>query len=472
MAGASGAAPAIRSTTPRCPPGQGTGTNRGGENATVRAAVVTGTLLALATLLVLYFLVRVWPPAPPLSLSGGGAPTPTTTPVPDTTTPAGQVPATTVVVQAAPNPPVRLFGALLQVDREARLFIVVALAGALGGLVYALRSLTWYAGNRNLKYSWMMTYYLQPIVGAGLATITYVVLRGGLVVVTTQASPDVVNPFGFAAFGALVGLFSAQAAEWLKRIFEQVFAPAMKGKDPAIEVRIADIQPEQAPVGSEVVITGVGLADTQRVTFGGVEATNLQKVSATELRVTVPDGAVSGLVTVHTPAGVADSPRPFTVGELRQAAGAAPTPRARAGSPTSGGAPPEPDPDEHADAPRTPPRGARRTTGRTGRAGGHELPGARMRRIAAILKAGGSASPRCRVGTTRGRSHLEPRAIVCPTPPPPTPPPPPPPPLYPPTPLTKAAVTAFQRRRGIAPVTGAVGPRTWYALWDRPRPGG
>ena len=39
-------------------------------------------------------------------------------------------------------------------------------------------------------------------------------------------------------------------------------------------------------------------------------------------------------------------------------------------------------------------------------------------------------------------------------------------------PLTKAAVTAFPRRRGIAPVTGAVGPRTWYALWDRPRPGG
>jgi hypothetical protein len=289
----------------------------GGENATVRAAVATGTLLALATLLVLYLLVQVWPPAPPPALSGGSAPAPTTTTTtgPDTTTQAGQVPATTVVVQAAPNPPVRLFGAEVQVDREARLFIVVALAGALGGLVYALRSLTWYAGNRNLKYSWMMTYYLQPIVGAALAVITYVVLRGGLVVVTTQASPDVVNPFGFAAFGALVGLFSAQAAEWLKRIFEQVFAPAMKGKDPAIEVRITDVKPEQGPVGTEVVITGIGLADTQRVTFGGVEATNLRKVSATELRVTVPDGAVSGLVTVHTAAGTADSPRTFTVGE-------------------------------------------------------------------------------------------------------------------------------------------------------------
>lgn len=348
MAGASGSdtGDQVDDTAPPADPG---GEHEpGGENATVRAAVVSGTLLALATLLVLYFLVQVWPPAPPPSLSGGGAPAPTTTPVPDTTTPAGQVPATTVVVQAAPNPPVRLFGARLQVDREARLFIVVALAGALGGLVYALRSLTWYAGNRNLKYSWMMTYYLQPIVGAGLATITYVVLRGGLVVVTTQASPDVVNPFGFAAFGALVGLFSAQAAEWLKRIFEQVFAPAMKGKDPAIEVRITDIQPNPSPVGSEVVITGVGLADTQRVTFGGVEATSLQRVSATELRVTVPDGAMSGLVTVHTPAGMADSPRPFTVGEL-----VAPPPgdEGDGGEPDLGEEqPPEPDPDEHAEA--------------------------------------------------------------------------------------------------------------------------
>jgi len=35
-------------------------------------------------------------------------------------------------------------------------------------------------------------------------------------------------------------------------------------------------------------------------------------------------------------------------------------------------------------------------------------------------------------------------------------------------PKTKAAVATFQRRRQLAPVTGAVGPRTWYALWDKP----
>jgi hypothetical protein len=133
-------------------------------------------------------------------------------------------------------------------------------------------------------------------------------------------------------------LFSAQAAEWLKRIFEQVFTPAPKGKDPAIELRITDVQPAQAPVGTEIVITGTGLGDVQRVTFGGVEAPNLRKVSATELRVTVPDGAVDGLITIHTPAGTADSPRPFMVGEL-----AAPPPG-------EDERPPESDPEENLEA--------------------------------------------------------------------------------------------------------------------------
>jgi peptidoglycan hydrolase-like protein with peptidoglycan-binding domain len=35
-------------------------------------------------------------------------------------------------------------------------------------------------------------------------------------------------------------------------------------------------------------------------------------------------------------------------------------------------------------------------------------------------------------------------------------------------PKTKAAVEAFQQRRDLSPVTGAVGPRTWYALFDKP----
>jgi len=120
----------------------------------------------------------------------------------------------------------------------------------------------------------------------------------------------VVNPFGFAAIGALVGLFSSQAAEWLKRIFEQVFTSAMKGKDAAVEITSFD--PVEGSEGTPVLITGTGFAGVQSVTFGGVEAT-MSQASDTELLVTVPTGAKSGPITIRTPAGTATSTRPFTV---------------------------------------------------------------------------------------------------------------------------------------------------------------
>jgi N-acetyl-anhydromuramyl-L-alanine amidase AmpD len=36
-------------------------------------------------------------------------------------------------------------------------------------------------------------------------------------------------------------------------------------------------------------------------------------------------------------------------------------------------------------------------------------------------------------------------------------------------PKTEAAVVAFQQQRHLSPAKGRVDPRTWYALWDKPR---
>jgi len=317
------------------PPGRCSGSQEmGGETARLRDAGLAGILLALVVLLAIYSLVAFWPPAPPPPLAEAAPtttttttpqPTTTTTPEPTTTT-SGETAGgagtsttgnitttTTVVMEQASNPPVHFLGRTFQVRREARLFLVVALTGALGGLVHALRSLVWYTGNRNLKYSWLLTYSLQPFIGAALATITYVVLRGGLVVVTSQAGADVANPFGFAAFGGLVGLFSVQATEWLKRVFEQVFAPAPQGKDLAMEPRIAEFDPRHGQVGAVVTITGSGFSNLQAVMFNKVAATNVSRVSDTEVRAVVPEGATSGVITVVTAAGPVDSPEPYEV---------------------------------------------------------------------------------------------------------------------------------------------------------------
>jgi IPT/TIG domain len=321
----------------------------GRETATLRAAGLTGAFLALAAIVVLYVLVAVWPPAPAPAAAPATA---TTTTGPTTTTAAGQATTpTTIVVQVAPNPPVRLFGWDVLLEREARLFLVVALAGTLGGLVYALRSLAWYTGNRNLKYSWLLTYLLQPVVGAALAIITYVVARGGLIVVTTQASSDTVNPFGFAAIGGLVGLFSNQAAEWLKRIFEQVFTAAPKGKDAAVEITAFD--PAEGAAGTLVVIQGTGFTGVQTVTFGGVEATGVTQATDTELRVVVPDGARAGPspITVTSPLGTATSTRAFTVLPPAEEEAAAPTGEEAEAEPVAGEEEvPAFDPEEHLEA--------------------------------------------------------------------------------------------------------------------------
>jgi IPT/TIG domain len=323
----------------------------GRETATLRAAGITGTFLALAAIVVLYVLVAVWPPAPAPATAPATAATTTTT-GPTTTTAAGQATTpTTIVVQGAPNPPVQLFGLDVQLEREARLFLVVALAGTLGGLVYALRSLAWYTGNRNLKYSWLLTYLLQPVVGAALATITYVVARGGLIVVTTQASSDTVNPFGFAAIGGLVGLFSNQAAEWLKRIFEQVFTAAPKGKDAAVEITAFD--PAEGAAGTLVVIQGTGFTGVQTVSFGGVEATGVTQATDTELRVVVPDGAKAGPgpITVTSPLGTATSTQAFNVLPPAEEEAAGPTGEEAEEEPVAGEEEvPAFDPEEHLEA--------------------------------------------------------------------------------------------------------------------------
>ncbi len=114
-------------------------------------------------------------------------------------------------------------------DQEIRLFLIVAVAGALGGEVHALRSLTWYVGNRNLVWSWMLYYILVPVVSASLGIVFYLVIRGGFF--SPAASISETSPFGFAALAALTGMFSQSAAEKLKEVADTVLKKPPAGKD-------------------------------------------------------------------------------------------------------------------------------------------------------------------------------------------------------------------------------------------------
>jgi hypothetical protein len=198
------------------------------------------------------------------------------------------------------------------VSQEYRLLVIVAVAGALGAMVHALRSLYWYTGNRRLVRSWLLMYLLLPFVGALLALIVYFVFRAGFV--TGLGSTQEVSPYGSAAIAALVGLYTEQAAAKLREVFSTLLSPAEKGTDhvPPNLPDITGFAPPSGPVGARVTITGSGFTGTRSVEFTGAAASPTA-VSGTEITVTVPAGAQTGPLQVITPAGTATTTTPFTV---------------------------------------------------------------------------------------------------------------------------------------------------------------
>lgn len=164
----------------------------------VGIALIT-VYLILVSILLLYSLVQFWPPAAP---AAGSAPTPS---------------------------PVAFLFWTFSVSDEVRLIFIVAMAGALGSLVHALRSLYWYVGNRELVFSWLVKYILLPFVGSTLGLVFYFVIRGGFF--SPEATIEQTSPFGFAGLGALVGMFSEQAVLKLKEVAETLLTKPEAGKD-------------------------------------------------------------------------------------------------------------------------------------------------------------------------------------------------------------------------------------------------
>ena len=125
----------------------------------------------------------------------------------------------------------RLFGGLfkVRVSGEACLILLVILSSCLGGFVYIASSFVYHVGNKTFTTHWVFWYVIRLFIGIALALIFYFVLRGGLL--TTTGSSQFINPFGIAGVGGLVGLFSKQATEKLKEVFDTVFQVKTSGDD-------------------------------------------------------------------------------------------------------------------------------------------------------------------------------------------------------------------------------------------------
>jgi uncharacterized repeat protein (TIGR03803 family) len=77
--------------------------------------------------------------------------------------------------------------------------------------------------------------------------------------------------------------------------------------------KLKSFTPSQGPVGTSVVIKGVSLTQTTKVTFGSVKTTNFTVDSDIQIAAIVPTGAKTGKVVVTTKGGSSTSPTAYIV---------------------------------------------------------------------------------------------------------------------------------------------------------------
>ena len=79
---------------------------------------------------------------------------------------------------------------------------------------------------------------------------------------------------------------------------------------------ITSFTPAAGVAGTVVTLTGNFFTGATAVSFNGINAPTFTVVSATQLTVTVPTGAATGLISVTTPGGTALSDNPFVTNDL------------------------------------------------------------------------------------------------------------------------------------------------------------
>ena len=113
-----------------------------------------------------------------------------------------------------------------EVPSELDLVLVVIIVGALGSYVHTATSFASYIGNRRLATSWLWWYILRPFIGAALALIFYFVVRAGFL--QAGSGPENLSLFGIAGLAGLTGMFSKQATDKLRELFDNLFRVGVK----------------------------------------------------------------------------------------------------------------------------------------------------------------------------------------------------------------------------------------------------
>lgn len=109
------------------------------------------------------------------------------------------------------------------ITQDVQILLLMLFTGAFGSCVYALKSLGDYRGDGKLYQTWCTYYAIQPVEGAGIAYLFYLIARGGFLSVGVEEKT--VNIFGMCAIAGLAGAFSDTAFLKLRELFQILFKP-------------------------------------------------------------------------------------------------------------------------------------------------------------------------------------------------------------------------------------------------------
>lgn len=106
------------------------------------------------------------------------------------------------------------------IHTESRYLLAIITSGTIGALSETAYSFIRYVGTRQFRLSWAMWYLLKPLIGASLALVIYLLVRGGFF--AGSAQPQDINLFGLAGLACLAGLNSKEMLEKLESLAKQV----------------------------------------------------------------------------------------------------------------------------------------------------------------------------------------------------------------------------------------------------------
>jgi len=102
--------------------------------------------------------------------------------------------------------------------------LLMVLAAGIGSSISTILGFLEHASEKaDFKPEYMPWYVGRPVMGLLLGLLFFFVLRGGMLGVLPNIDASKLNPYGLAAIGGMVGLFTKHAVEKLQEVFDVLF---------------------------------------------------------------------------------------------------------------------------------------------------------------------------------------------------------------------------------------------------------